>query len=1072
MNIKRKLLFSLVIITFLSILINSEIPLDNTTGESHFNDKFGTEIQFNNNFYIDYNNNFMILNLLTPSEDIKQGQFSLNSKWRLSGIAGAPQIPIRYYKILLPPNTDPYSVKIDIIQDTPIYIDGEYTYQPGPFPAISINDDMIISHSEDVSNVYKEDAFWPNDIIQSFSISQMRDAVITEFSFYPYQYNPITKRLVEHRDVKISINWDKGNKEKVDPLTEKFLSDLGMNIYNLVEILPLYSQGSSNEIPNSTYVIITTENTESNSEKLDDFVRYKQASGFNVKIITEDEYGSAIGRQRVLNIRNWLQNNYQSDNIEYVLLIGNPDPDDEENGFDSVGDIPMLMCWPRYGSSTYRNSPTDYIYADLTGNWNLDGDNFYGEFNGDRGIGGVDFAPEVYVGRIPVYNSNYTALDIILQSIIDHHINAGAEKNKIIIPMAISNYENEDYSGWDRTDGLDCPEDVYNNILNPIGMTDTVMYERSGIDPVPISAFHYAMPLNRTNFISEFNQGYGAVFWWGHGSSTGAFRMYWSSDDGDGVPESSEMTWTTFLNSNDMPQLDNDQPAFFYQSSCTNGEPENSNNLGYALLKRGAAVSTVSASRVSWYLIGNWNYTQWWDAYADNTGIGYYYMENLLKNNMSAGEALYTAKSSGGSGLYSGSWMNKMDFNLYGDPQLNYWGSNQPNAPTNPSPANETTWVNNNPTLSVDVSDPDGDSMTVVFYNASNNNLIGYDSNVTNGGTASVTWSGLYGNQTYSWYVIVGDGQLIKQSLNWSFSTGHDPTWEPVPTDQFAEYGYPFNYDLNAYDSAGIDYYWINDTTYFSINATSGLISNSTPLSIDEYWLEVRAYDTLGYNCSANIKITVNDTTGPVWDQIPTDQVVEFGDFFSYDVNSFDPSGVDYYWINDTTYFSINATSGLITNSTPLSIDEYWLEVRAYDTLGYNCSANIKITVNDSTNPTWDQLPANQTVEFGDFFSYNVNSSDLSGIYNYWVSDMVNFTIDSNGLLTNATVLSVGDYELEIRAYDQYGNYCTATITVTVGSEERRKIPGFDFILVMMIIVLFLSLSKIKSRNYSDKDLT
>ena len=171
--------------------------------------------------------------------------------------------------------------------------------------------------------------------------------------------------------------------------------------------------------------------------------------------------------------------------------------------------------------------------------------------------------------------------------------------------MAMSNYANEDVSGWARTDGLDCPEYVWDYIASPEGMSDTVMYEKSGLNEVPDTAFHYDMPLTKANVIDELNDDYGAVLWWGHGSSDAVSRKYWATDGGNGIPEAGEMTWVNFLDNTDMASLENDKPAFFYQSSCYNGEPEISDNLGYALLKQGAAISTVCASRVSWYRIDN-----------------------------------------------------------------------------------------------------------------------------------------------------------------------------------------------------------------------------------------------------------------------------------------------------------------------------------------------------------------------------------------------------------------------------------------------------------------------------------
>ncbi|MBD3192984.1 MAG: PQQ-binding-like beta-propeller repeat protein [Candidatus Heimdallarchaeota archaeon] len=733
----------------------------------------------NVDYRYDFSGNTIKLLLDNIPSDFSEGETPDGSKWQFSGFAGAPLLPVRQYRILLPPNAEPKSIILQKTDNNSVVLDGNYLFSPAPYPMIQTPNETIISSSNNFSNIYNQDQFWPSAFIQSFNVQQMRDAIIATFAYYPYQYNPTTKKVIEQRDVQITIKWDIKQNNQVDPLTKKFLTNFGAEIDNLDKMLPYYettqegySASYSNTIPlpsdtpSSTYLIVTTNAIESNSNKLDDFIRYKQALGFTVQVITEDDYGSATGKTRVLNIRSWLQNHYQSDAIEYVLLIGNPNPDDEDDGSDSYGDIPMLMCWPRFGSSSYEQSPTDYFYADLTGDWDSDNDNYYGEYNDDSG---VDFAPEVYVGRIPVYSADYTLLDEILDRIINHHINAGTEKNNILEPMAISNYGNEDDSGHSRTDGLDCPEDVYNNILSGIGMTDTVLYERAGLDPVPTSAFHYDTALNYDNFTLEFNNGYGAVFWWGHGSNTGVFRKYWATDDGDGIPESGEMSWSTFLTSSDMNQLENDQPAFFYQSSCNNGEPESSNNLGYALLKRGAAISTVSASRVSWYAVGTWS-SSFWSSYSDNTGLGYQYMSYLLKDEMTAGEALFNSKWLGGTGFGDASWMNKMDFNMYGDPQIDYWGSNQPDA-TNPAPSDGANVVSLTQTLSVDVSDPDGSNLMVSFYDASDNSLIGMDLDVPDGGTASTSWSGLTTATTYTWYVIVSDGQVIKQSANWTFTT-------------------------------------------------------------------------------------------------------------------------------------------------------------------------------------------------------------------------------------------------------------------------------------------------------------
>ncbi|MHA1728783.1 MAG: C25 family cysteine peptidase [Promethearchaeota archaeon] len=455
---------------------------------------------------------------------------------------------------------------------------------------------------------------------------------------------------------------------------------------------------NNTRIPNSSftteqrpgYVIITTSSIKSKSLNLTDFINHKKSLGYNVSVITENNFGAAEGKSRALNIRKWLVNHYQSWNIHYVLLIGNPDPD-EEGVSDSYGDIPMMMCWPRRGFGSYEEAPTDYFYADLTGDWDSDGDGYYGEF----GMGaspedsGVDFQAEVHVGRIPIYDEDIDALDNILNNITAHHDTNRPEKYKILELMAMGNYKNEDNESIDRTDGLDLPQYLYENILSNKYIEDTVMHERAGLNPVPTNAFHYDMPLNHSNFIKMFNQGYGAVLWWAHGSAKSAWRKYWRFDDGDNIPETispNEMEWKEFINESIvMNDLKKNASSFFFLASCLNGQPEIKDNLGAILLKTGAAISTISASRVSYYAVGTWNPNIPY-YYSDNAGLGYYYLMTLINDELSSGEALSWLKYYGGESGNSYSWMNKMVFNLYGDPQLSYWKEGRYEPPTQPNP--------------------------------------------------------------------------------------------------------------------------------------------------------------------------------------------------------------------------------------------------------------------------------------------------------------------------------------------------------------------------------------------------
>jgi hypothetical protein len=159
--------------------------------------------------------------------------------------------------------------------------------------------------------------------------------------------------------------------------------------------------------------------------------------------------------------------------------------------------------------------------------------------------------------------------------------------------------------------------------------------------------------------------------------------------------------------------------------------------------------------------------------------------------------------------------------------------------------------------------------------------------------------------------------------------------------------------------------------------------------------------------------VTAQDTTDPTWETPPTDQAVEYGDAFNYDLDASDLSDISNWEINDTTNFNIDS-SGVIRNVVTLTVGEYWLEVQAYDPYDNFCNVTLKITVQDTTLPNWSITPLDQTTECGNAFNCDLDASDLSGISSWEINDTTNFNIDSNGIITNVGTLAVGEYGLEV----------------------------------------------------------
>ncbi len=96
-----------------------------------------------------------------------------------------------------------------------------------------------------------------------------------------------------------------------------------------------------------------------------------------------------------------------------------------------------------------------------------------------------------------------------------------------------------------------------------------------------------------------------------------------------------------------------------------------------------------------------------------------------------------------------------------------------------------------------------------------------------------------------------------------------------------------------------------------------------------------------------------------------------------------------------------------------------------------NSTSATAISVVDTTPPTFDFTPQNQTIEGGQAFTYDVNASDNFALGSYRISNN-NFSINNNGTIRNATTLVVGTSLLNISVNDSSGNSRSTIISVII----------------------------------------
>ena len=618
------------------------------------------------------------------------------------------------------------------------------------------------------------------------------------------------------------------NKNKFFPKTILALSTvllMAMSIF----VTPLIANANSGGT--FDYVIITTNDIVDNSEYLNFFIKMKENNGHTVKIVTESEFGGLTGQypnDRADKIRKWLQDNYVSLGIDYVLLIGDPDPDNFKESGDSVGDIPMKMCYPRY-FRVKDGAPTDLYYSDLDSEWDLDGDGFYHELlsyynptkpdpsinedhfsvewsgyvyidhdkteytfrvlsddgvilqigssvvinspnkeglsyqewtgemdaglnwiklslrektgdavcrlywrtevdeddpcyieneiipssnlrytptswgglnaeyynnedwegpadltridstvdfiwgTGDIGTSNPDYDPEVYVGRIPVYNDDYDQLDEILRKIIDYETDPGdiSWRESILLPMVEMN---------DTTFSGGLGEAIKTDVADHCGYSSYRIYEPedAGFSPEAIGP-----TIEKVK--DEWINGYGMVTWHTHGGEEGASHV---------------------MNTANVGGLDDTRPSFTMQASCHNAWPENPDNLAYSLLKHGA-IATIAGTRMTTVQFGDYLYADFDPPEYMNHQMAYYYTLYVMRDNMPAGVAYSEVVK-----CHKAPNSNAIEFNLYGDPECQLFTVTPNEFPTadanGPYTENEGTAVVFNASGS---SDPDGEAL-------------------------------------------------------------------------------------------------------------------------------------------------------------------------------------------------------------------------------------------------------------------------------------------------------------------------------------------------------------------------
>lgn len=435
--------------------------------------------------------------------------------------------------------------------------------------------------------------------------------------------------------------------------------------------------------PDPVLAIVTTRIIAQRSDRLDQYVRWRESQGFTVFVGTEADWDVESEVEpdgRAERIRAWLRSVRDEHGLGYVLLIGDPSP----NGRDGV---PMKLTHPLnavVGTYPYELQdhidpvPTDHYYSDLDGNWDLDEDGRFGVYPLDRGPNSINWEPDALVGRLPVYWDNADQLDEILEAIMAFEANPDpGYRHRVLLPAAFIGFEGSPTitgGTYRRTiDGAGALEQIHAVAPSLDPEVELIrFYEEDGLIS---SELPHERPLDNWELIREWTDGAGLVVAVGHGSPEGIYRAVWMGDhDGNGNPDGGEIFSEPFLSSWDVGELWDTPPGFVFLSTCEAGWPEFFENLGFATLANGS-LATVASSRIA---VGSGGDFEPDPGFGDADTLAYTFAYLVLEG-MTAGAAMAYLRYGlpaddwgyqGGYPMNGYGWLGKLEFNLYGDPLL------------------------------------------------------------------------------------------------------------------------------------------------------------------------------------------------------------------------------------------------------------------------------------------------------------------------------------------------------------------------------------------------------------------
>ena len=481
---------------------------------------------------------------------------------------GEPNLPAVLVTVALPRGTEIASVEVS--HGDAVVLPGSYRVMPMQEPTPVSSEKAGITPPD--AKVYSSSEPFPGKLVYAFESGNMGGYGVGSVVLAPVQYVPATGKLMVYDVIDFDLKLKRADGENVYPevrlnwIDRDIRRSLAATVINPWEISAPGGVNLLDEADNLAdvfpYLIITNAAMENKAKVLAD---WKTKKGLKAAVVTtayiESNYS---GRDSAEKIRTCIKDYFTNKGTQYVCLAG------------THAVIPVRKVYdPRYSTQEGdRLVPTDNYYGCLDGDFNADGDGYWGEYPDDN----VDWVYDVYVGRIQV-SSESDLGEVIDKTLCYEGAKASTETNPynyhnlvILAGGFLDSSTNEKY----------LMEYIRDNYLTSSHWTFTELWDNT---------YPGGAVFNSASFISHMNQGRGVIAHAMHSNTT-----VLGTNSGS-------------VNSSNLLNLTN-HPKFsgvLYSLGCYPSNTDSTSNCGAYFLRSpdGGGVGFAGNTRYGWYMRGS-----------------------------------------------------------------------------------------------------------------------------------------------------------------------------------------------------------------------------------------------------------------------------------------------------------------------------------------------------------------------------------------------------------------------------------------------------------------------------------